>query len=170
MLDYSSLFVFQFCGAAQFWMLLSGSGDQLCRDSLPALLWGVAYCPPLSLLEPFLCLFTESLGMFSSLPCTLSPVQVQHSTQPLCCLCLITVRCLFSSFVGGRVSLHRGCAGLYSWGWLGDSHMVPGAHMFVLSIDVQAGLEPVAAVRNGAKFSQCSVAWGCFPQARDSGC
>jgi hypothetical protein len=33
------------------------------------------------------------------------------------------------------------------------------AHLFVLSIDVQAGLEPavVVVVRNGAKFSQRNV-------------
>jgi hypothetical protein len=35
-LHYSSLFVFQFCGTVQFWVLLSGSGYQLC-DPLPAL-------------------------------------------------------------------------------------------------------------------------------------
>jgi hypothetical protein len=39
------LFVFQFCGAVQFWMLLSGSGDQLCHP-LTALLWAVAFHPP----------------------------------------------------------------------------------------------------------------------------
>jgi hypothetical protein len=48
------------------------------------------------------------------------------------------------------------------------------AHLFVLSIDAQAGLELVAvvaaAVRNGSQFSQCNVAWGGFPQARGSGC
>jgi hypothetical protein len=52
--------------------------------------------------------------------------------------------------------------------------VVCGAHLFVLSVDVQAGLELVAvaaaAARNGAKFSQCNVAWGGFPWARDSGC
>jgi hypothetical protein len=43
MLDYSSQFVFQFCGAFWFWMLLSGLGDEFC-DPLPALLgeWLVA--------------------------------------------------------------------------------------------------------------------------------
>jgi hypothetical protein len=40
-LDYSSLFVFQFCRAVQFWMLLSCSGDHLC-DPLLALLLGMA--------------------------------------------------------------------------------------------------------------------------------
>jgi hypothetical protein len=39
------LFVFQLCGAVRFWMLLTGSGDELC-DPLPALLWGVACRPP----------------------------------------------------------------------------------------------------------------------------
>jgi hypothetical protein len=51
--------------------------------------------------------------------------------------------------------------------------MVHGAHLFVLSIDMQAGLEPVmvaAVVRNGAKFSQCNMAWGYFSWVRGSGC
>jgi hypothetical protein len=51
--------------------------------------------------------------------------------------------------------------------------MVHGAHLFFLSIDAQADLEPAAEVvtaRNGTKFSQCSVAWGGFPWARVSGC
>jgi hypothetical protein len=39
------LFVFQFCGAVKFWMLLTGSGNELC-DPLPALLQGVAYHAP----------------------------------------------------------------------------------------------------------------------------
>jgi hypothetical protein len=38
-----SLFVFQSCGAVWLWVLLTGSGDELC-DPLPALLWGVADC------------------------------------------------------------------------------------------------------------------------------
>jgi hypothetical protein len=48
------------------------------------------------------------------------------------------------------------------------------AHLFILSNDEQAGLEPLATVaatvRNDFKFSQCNVAWGGFPQARDLGC
>jgi hypothetical protein len=42
---HSLLFVFQFYGAVQFWMVFSGSGDELC-DPLPSLLGGVVYCPP----------------------------------------------------------------------------------------------------------------------------
>jgi hypothetical protein len=34
--------------------------------------------------------------------------------------------------------------------------MVSDAHLFSLPIHAQAGLELVAAGRNGAKFSQCS--------------
>jgi hypothetical protein len=67
------------------------------------------------------------------------------------------------SFVGGQISLLRGYAGLRSWESILDSHMVCDVHLFVLSIDVQAGLEPAAVVvvaRNGIKFSQCNVTWG----------
>jgi hypothetical protein len=54
--------------------------------------------------------------------------------------------------------------------------MVHGAHLFVLSIDVQVSLDPAAATavtavaRNGALFSQCNVVWGGFPWARCSRC
>jgi hypothetical protein len=58
--------------------------------------------------------------------------------------------------------------------------VVLGSHLFVLSIDVQEGLEPLAAaavvvvaavaMRNGSIFSQCNVAWEDYPRARGSGC
>jgi hypothetical protein len=35
------LFDFQVCRAVHFWVLLTGSGDDLC-DPLPALLWGMS--------------------------------------------------------------------------------------------------------------------------------
>jgi hypothetical protein len=45
--------------------------------------------------------------------------------------------------------------------------VVHGSHLFVLSIDMQKGLEmavaAATAIRNGSKFSQCDVAWGGFP-------
>jgi hypothetical protein len=55
--------------------------------------------------------------------------------------------------------------------------VVHGAHLFVLSIDIQVGLGPVALevvavaaaaamAKNGTKFSQCNVVWGGFPCAR----
>jgi hypothetical protein len=71
----------------------------------------------------------------------------------------------------GQISLPRGYAGLCSWGWTGDSHVVHGAYLFVPSIDAQASLEPAAVVeKNGANFSQSNLAWGGFPRARDPGC
>jgi hypothetical protein len=45
--------------------------------------------------------------------------------------------------------------------------VVCGAPLFILPTDAQAGLEPLMVVRrNGANFSQCSVVWEGFPQAR----
>jgi hypothetical protein len=44
-------------------------------------------------------------------------------------------------------------------GWLGGSCVVHGAHLFVVSIDMQVGLRSavVAVARNDVKFSQCSM-------------
>jgi hypothetical protein len=47
--------------------------------------------------------------------------------------------------------------------------MMYNAHLFILSVDVQEGLEAVAG-RNGANFSQCNMVWGGFPWVRDLGC
>jgi hypothetical protein len=55
-LDYSSLFGFQFYRTVQFWILLSGSGDHLC-DPLPFLCWRVAYCPPALSLHCLSCVY-----------------------------------------------------------------------------------------------------------------
>jgi hypothetical protein len=66
-LDYSLLFVFQFCGKVQFWVLLSESGDHLC-DLFPALLWSGLSPACCQSLLPFLCLFTDSL-VLSLAPC-----------------------------------------------------------------------------------------------------
>jgi hypothetical protein len=45
--------------------------------------------------------------------------------------------------------------------WVGESCVIHGAHLFVLPIDAQAGLEPSLAVaeKKGANFSQCSAAF-----------
>jgi hypothetical protein len=67
--------------------------------------------------------------------------------------------------------------GLYWFMFLGVDRVVCTmccTHLLVLSIDAQAGLEPVVVVlaaavgRNGANFSQCSLAWGGFPWTRSS--
>jgi hypothetical protein len=74
--------------------------------------------------QPFLCLFIESLVLSLAL-CPTSFLQCRFSVppHPLHCLCLITVHCLFFSFVGG-ISLLSGCAGLCSQGWIRESHVV----------------------------------------------
>jgi hypothetical protein len=58
-------------------------------------------------------------------------------------------------------SLTKGCAGLCSQGWVGEFYVVHEAHLFLLLIDTQAGLQlaavlvvvAAAAVRNGSNFS-----------------
>jgi hypothetical protein len=55
-----------------------------------------------------------------------------------------------------------------SRGWVGESHMVPDAQLFILSVHKQAGLVQVVVGRNVANFSQCSSMWGEFPWARGS--
>jgi hypothetical protein len=49
---------FQFCGPVWLWVLLTGSGNELC-GLLPTLLLGVAYRLPFSTFLPFQCLFTD---------------------------------------------------------------------------------------------------------------
>jgi hypothetical protein len=155
MLDYSLLFVFQFCRAVWFWILLSGSRDQFC-DPLPALLWWVAYQSPstvsLHCLSCIYLLIFQHWVYLLALPSLSSAVSAFHLIPPLS---MFDYSSLLLSFVVGEISLSRGCAGLCSLGWIWGSHVVCGAYLFVLSIDVQA--------RNGAKFSQCNVAWGGFP-------
>jgi hypothetical protein len=60
MFYYSSLFDFQFCGAAQIWMPFSDSGDELC-DPLPSLLQGVAFHPPTLSLHCLSCVCLQIL-------------------------------------------------------------------------------------------------------------
>jgi hypothetical protein len=68
-------------------------------------------------------------------------------------------------FVFRGVSLPRGCAGL-SQGWLGEIHIMRGAHLFVLSTVSLTGLELVTAAMvamAATKFSQCIICGEAFP-------
>jgi hypothetical protein len=62
-------------------------------------------------------------------------------------------------FCWGKSVCPRGCAAFCSLGRIGEFCVVHGAHLFVLSIDAQAGLEVVVVVavvaRNDTKFSTC---------------
>jgi hypothetical protein len=75
----------------------------------------------------------------------------------------------FIQFFLGGVNLPSDCAGL-SQGWLGEFCVMSGAHLFVLSNILQAGLELAAVVVvvvvavASTKFSQCNQLWGSFPQ------
>jgi hypothetical protein len=70
---------------------------------------------------------------------------------------------VFHFVVGG--SDCPGAALVYVPGEDGESSLVCGAHLFILSIDAHVGLELViSAERNSDKFSQYSMAWGGFPQ------
>jgi hypothetical protein len=143
---------FSVCGAVQFWMLLSGSGDHLC-DPLPALLLRVAYCLPTLSLCCCSCVYLLIVCCWVYIlasPPFSGAGSACHLPSPLS---VLNYSSLIFSFLGEVISLPRGCASLCSWGWIGESNMVCGAHLFVLSIEMQAGLEPPAVGRNGANFS-----------------
>jgi hypothetical protein len=83
------LFVFQFCRAIWLWVLLTGSGEELCGP-LPALPQAVAYHPPTVGLPAFptICLLIVHREI-SSLLLPPSLVHLQHFC-PLCCVLVFT--------------------------------------------------------------------------------
>jgi hypothetical protein len=92
---------------------------------------------PLSVFTAFPVFVYRYFGTeISSLPFTLSLVHFQCSTSPLhCCVRLQCTVCCCSVF-GGKISLPRDWAGLCSQESIGKFHIVHGAHLFVLSIDM----------------------------------
>jgi hypothetical protein len=102
------LIVFQFCSIIWLWILLTCSGDKLCR-LLPALFQAAAYHPPLSALLPFQPLFIESLHGDQLLA---SPLFSSVLTAPCPLFCAFLFSSLFIIqgffFVGWWVSLSRG--------------------------------------------------------------
>jgi hypothetical protein len=90
----SSLLVVLFCEAVWLWVLLTGSGDDLC-DLLPALLHGLAPLPS--------CLFSFCLLIvcteINSLLLPLSLVYFQHSWF-LCCCARLQFTVCYSVFLG----------------------------------------------------------------------
>jgi hypothetical protein len=110
MLDYSLLFIFQFCRGVQFWMLFPGSGVQLC-NLLPALLWGVAYQPPSLSLHCLSCVYLLIA------PCSSSFLQCSFSVPLPLLLSVSDYSLLFViQFCWGGINLPRGCAGFCSQG------------------------------------------------------
>jgi hypothetical protein len=68
----------------------SGSGDQLCNPT----------CPALEVAFHCVCLLGFPHWRVISLLCPVSLGQVQCSVSPLHCPCVMTLYCLFFSFVG----------------------------------------------------------------------
>jgi hypothetical protein len=107
-----SLFVFQFCRVIWLWVLLTGSGDELC-GLLPALLQTVAYHPPAVSPPAFpaICLLIVCVEI-SSLPHPPSPVSALFVFLPplLCASFQFIVYCTVFCFCWGGwgVSLPRG--------------------------------------------------------------
>jgi hypothetical protein len=149
---------FQFHRSLWFWMLLIGSGDQLC-DPLPAMLWGVGNHLPALILCCHYCVYllrVQSWVLLIALPIFSDAGLVCHPSTPHCAVCArLQFTVCFSVLLEG-IRLPWGCAGLCSWGWIG-SPVFCGVHLFVLSIDTQAGLEPAVVGRNGINFFQCSM-------------
>jgi hypothetical protein len=95
--------------------------------------------------------------------------QVLHSALPPLLVLDYSSLLMCFIFVGGGIQSARGlCWFIFLGAWVGELCMVPGAHLLLLPIHAQAGLEPVVAERNGTNFSQCSMAWGGFPWVRGS--
>jgi hypothetical protein len=146
-------------------MLSSGPGNQLW-DPLLALLWKEACC------LSCVCSLRVHWWEFNSLPCPLSLGQVQYSIPSL--LPVLDYSSLFMcfSFVGGwggfSLSGSRTC--LCSQGVVRGVTRGAWCSPVCLPIHMQAGLVPVVAGRNVTNFSQCSMVWRGFPQARGSGC
>jgi hypothetical protein len=90
---------------------------------------------------------------------------------PLCCVLVFSSLCvvqfLFFFFLWGSV-----CAGGYaglSQGWLGEYHVMLGAHLFGLLNISQAGLELAAGGGGSPPVLSVKVAWRSLPWARGSG-
>jgi hypothetical protein len=114
--------------------------------------------------------FTESL-VLSLDPC-LPPFYGASSVfcpRPLLSVFVYSSLFVFQFCLGGSVCTRASL--VYVPGVDMGVPVLCGSHLFILSVDVQAGLElVVVAGRNGTNFSQFSVLWGGFPWARGSGC
>jgi hypothetical protein len=105
------LIIFQFCSVVWLWMLLTGSGDELCGP-LPALFQAVAYHPPTISPSAFLAIVYWKFSWKSS-PCP-SPLlrcTFGNFVPLLCASFQFLVYCSVFFFFRG-VSLPRGLCGL----------------------------------------------------------
>jgi hypothetical protein len=141
------LIIFQFCSVIWLWMLLTGSGDELC-GLLPALFQAAAYqllavCP--SAFPAFV--YWKFRGRSATCPSSLLQCTFSNPTLLLCVSFQFLVYCSF--FVCGRVSLPRVYSGL-SQGWLGEYSVMHGTHLFHLPNVSQADLELASGTGSSA--------------------
>jgi hypothetical protein len=167
------LIIFQFCSIIWLWVLLTGSGDELCGHYLPFFRQRLITHLLLALL-PFQPLFTESLGKDQLLAPPLFSGALSV-TLPFCCVLVFSnlfivqfALLCFVLFCRG-VTLPRGLCCL-SQEYLGECHVTLGTQLFGLPNVSQAGLEPASGSVAALLFSQCNVAWRTYPWARGSGC
>jgi hypothetical protein len=161
---------FQFCSLVWLWMLLTGSGYELC-GSLSALFQAVAYHPPTVQASAFPA-FVYWKFAWRSAPYSSPLLWCAYSTLPsLLCVSfqfLVYYSVFFYGAEEGSV-----CPGGYadlSQGWLGEYCVMLGAHLFGLPNVSQAVSELAYGSAGALLFSQCNVAWSSFVQAGGSGC
>jgi hypothetical protein len=165
------LIVFQFCSVVFLWVLLTGSGEELC-GLLPALFQAAAYHLPAigPSAFPAICLLKLAHRLA---PCSSTLLWGTFSfPPPLLCASfqfIVYYSIIFLQRGGGASVSQGGYAGL-SQGWLGENHVTLGTHLFVLPNVSQAGLEQASGGMGTLLFSQCNVAWRSFLWARGSGC
>jgi hypothetical protein len=146
------LIVFQFCRVVWLWMLLTGSGGELC-GSLSAFFQAEAYhwsavIP--SAFPAFVYWRFTSLLLPSSLVC------LQHSASSAACvfssLFIVQFWFLFLFFLVGQGSVCLGGYAFLSQRWLGEYHRMLGAHLWVCQMSPKQ------------VWSWCFVAWepSCF--------
>jgi hypothetical protein len=133
--------VFQFCRAIWLWVLLTGSGDELCGP-LPALFQTVAYHPPTVSPPAFPALVYWKFMQISA-PCPLSFSGVLSASCPLCCVLVFSslLIVLFFFFAGGSQSA-QGAMLVYTTG-LGIPSDAWHSPVWLSNVS-QAGLEQVS--------------------------
>jgi hypothetical protein len=129
---------FQFCGAVSFGFCSLAQEMISVIHYLPCFGEWLISAHSLSSL-PFLCLFTDSSALKPALaPLPFSgAVSMFHLPSPLSVLDYSLLFVIQFCWGWRESSLPRGCAGFCSQGWIGEFHMVCGAHLFGLPIDTQ---------------------------------
>jgi hypothetical protein len=151
------LTVFQCCSVIWLWILLTGSGDELC-GLLSALFQVAVYHLPTVSPSAFP-VFVYWKFTWRSAPCPPRSSSALRAPRPLCCMSF-SVPCLLFSFFflfAERGSAYLGAMLVYPRGGCGNTVCRLFAHLLVCIS--QAGLEPASGSMGALLFSQCNVAW-----------